>query len=135
MCVLNLCWHRQLCLLCVYTSQNSSALFHPLYSYSKHIWKEETQSSVSASHKHCFVMVLGCPLGIVQILFTKSGKPFYPSTPAVLVALVTNYSYGMKKHCQRHNGPRVLLFKKIYNTQFFSLNKKACLILEIRFGQ
>ena len=59
LCVLNLRWHRQLCLLCVYTSQNpSSPSFILSLLAQTHIWKEETQWSVSTWHKTSCIFFL-----------------------------------------------------------------------------
>ena len=67
LCVLNLRWHRQLCLLCVYTSENpSSPSFILSLLAETHIWKEH---SVSTCHK------TSCIFFLWYLRRPKAGKP------------------------------------------------------------
>ena len=73
LCVLNLCWHRQLCLLCVYTSENpSSPSFILSVLAQTHIWKKHS-GVFQLVTKHLASSSYDIWGG--QIWFPKAGKP------------------------------------------------------------
>ena len=73
LCVLNLRWHRQLCLLCVYTSENpSSPSFILSVLAQTHIWKKHS-GVFQLVTKHLASSSYDIWGG--QIWFPKAGKP------------------------------------------------------------